>query len=100
MSIIIFLILIIVVLIFFKDVKKVIYFIGMCDVFFQITHYAKSLLNINDLTKFINTNIPISVVQIIDNSCSGLLQYILRWVYVILIFMFIIELIRYILKRR
>lgn len=100
MDIIIFLILIILVLIFLKDTKSIIIFIGLTDVILKLIHQIKLLINASDFTKLINKYVPSGVVQIINNNTEGIVTTLLVWGCVIIMIMFVWYLMKYLFRLR
>lgn len=100
MDIIIFLVLIIIVLLIFRDTSVIVYFIGTADVALKLIHFIKVQLGIKEVTSFVNTYIPSSVMGIIESSTSGLATSLLAWLYIAVMIMFVVYLCRYIFKLR
>ena len=100
MDIVVLLVLIIIILVIFKDTISIIYFLGIADVFMRLMHFIKSLINVPEFSKLINTYIPTSVVGIIENNTEGIITTIMEWVYVIVIVLFLFYLVKYLFKRR
>ena len=80
MDLIIILALIILIVIFVRDHKTVIYFIGITEIFFRILHFFGDHLTIAPVVnRFINNNIPASLFNILAKYSNGLLFDILMW---------------------
>lgn len=91
---------IIIVGIFFKDFKSVVYFLGIIDIFFRLLHKLIELINVKQITSFINTYIPQSLEMIINNYSSGILNTVLIWILFLLYIYFEIYLIKYWIKKK
>lgn len=100
LTLIILVLAIIIVGIWFKNFKSVVYFIGIIEIFFRLTHKIVNLLNIKEITHFINKYIPESIEQIVNNYSSGLLNTVLIWILILLISYFEFYLITNWLKRK
>ena len=100
MDIVVLLILIIIVLVVFKDTISIIYFLGIADIFMRLIHFIKELVSVPEFSDLINTYIPGSVVNIIANNTDGIITTIMNWVYVVIMFLFLFYLVKYLFKRR
>ena len=87
-------------IIYFKDFKSVVYFIGILDILFRLLHKLIDLINISNLTELIETYIPNSIEAIIDYYSSGILNTVLIWVLFLLYCYFVFYLIKYWLKKK
>jgi hypothetical protein len=94
-DIIIFLILIILVLIFVKDTKSIIIFIGLSDVLLKLIHQIKNLLNVPEFTVMVNKYIPGGIEAIISNNTEGFIAALLVWFYILIMIWFVWYLIKY-----
>ncbi len=86
--------------IFFKDFKSVVYFLGIIDIFFRLLHKLIELINVKQITSFVNTYIPSSLEMIINNYSSGILNTVLIWILFLLYIYFEIYLIKYWVKKK
>lgn len=100
MDLAIFVILLIVVLILFKDVKWMVYLVGILEIFFQIVHYIGDHLGIIELNSFINNYIPSSTFAVLGKYSNGIVYDILSWLLVLIFIWFLIYLVRYFFKKR
>ena len=86
--------------IFFKDFKSVVYFLGIIDIFFRLLHKLIELINVKQITSFVNPYIPSSLEMIINNYSSGILNTVLIWVLFLVYIYFEIYLIKYWIKKK
>lgn len=91
---------IIVVGLFFKDFKSVVYFIGIIEIFFRLIHKIASMLGIVGFSNFVNSYIPASIENIINNYSAGILNTILMWIVIFLFCYFLYYLIIYWIKKK
>ena len=66
-------ILVIIVAIVFQDTKRLVYLIGILEVFFRLIHGIGDRLGITDLNSFINQYIPSSIFSILSSHTDGIL---------------------------
>ncbi len=100
MDLAVLLILVILVVILFKDIKFLVYLIGIIEIFFRIVHYIGDHLGIGELNSLINNYLPSSIFNIIDKYSSGIIYDILSWVLVGAFIAFLYYLIRYFIKKK
>lgn len=99
MDLVILLILIVVISFFFKDFTKVVYFLGIVEIFFRLIHFLGDHLKIAEVNKVINDYIPASLTDILAHYSSGLLYEILLWLLFICFLLLEVHLVRYFFKR-
>lgn len=100
MDLIIILGLIIIVAFFYKDFKKVVYFISLTEILFRLVNYIGNHIHIKEIANFVNKNIPSSLINVISKYADGLLYDILIWVLVLLFCFFEYYLIKLFIKRK
>ncbi len=88
-------ILVIVVAIVFQDTKRLVYLIGILEVFFRLIHGIGDRLGISELNAFINHYIPSSIFSILYSHTNGILYTVLCWVIIGILTMFLFYLIKY-----
>lgn len=93
-------ILIVVVVICFRNFKTFLYLFGIIDIFLRIVRFVSNNIGNNTISNFLHDNFPASIPGIINNYSSGILNTIINWVYVVLIFLWLICLIKYFFKKR
>ena len=100
MDLVIVILLIIAVVVLYRDVKFVTYLIGILEIFFRIIHYIGDNLSLVNINPFINKYIPSSLFSIISRYTQGMVRDILCWILVIIFIMFLVYLIKYLIKRK
>ena len=100
MDLIIILVLVAAIVIIRKDFKSFIYALGVIEIFFRVMHFIARNLNITELSKFINTYIPESIISIFAKYSSGLFYDVLTWVFDIFMGILDYYLIKYLIKRK
>lgn len=88
-------ILVIIVAIVFQDSKRLVYLIGILEVFFRLVHHIADKLGISELNAFVNHYIPESVFSILSNHTDGILYTILSWIIIGILITFLYYLIKY-----
>ena len=100
MDLIIFIVLLVLVIGFFRDIKFVVYLIGILEIFFRILHYLGDNIVFINLNSFIDSYFPYSIFSIIDKYTVGIVNYALSWVLVICFIMFLGYLVKYFFKMK
>ncbi len=99
MDLIILIALIVIVVLFFKDFKSVVYFIGIVEIFFRLTHIIVNKLKIESLITVVNNYIPNSLANILAKYANGLLYDVMVWGLIILFICFEVYLVKYWIKK-
>ena len=99
MDLIILFVLVVIVCFVYRDVKFVVYLLGILEIFFGIVHYLGDnfVLSFND---FINKNIPPSIFSLIDKYTSGFVNDVLSFLFLFMMGMFLFYLVRYFFRRK
>lgn len=100
MDLIILLALITIIVIIRKDFKSFIYSLGAIEILFRVLHFIANNLGIIELSKFIRTYIPSSIISIFAHYSNGLFYDILVWVFVIFMGILDFYLFEYLIKRK
>lgn len=100
MDLIIFIVLALIVVILFKSFDSFVYFFAIVDILLRILDFLKQLLNIPELTTFLNQNVPTSILSMINHYSTGVFNQILTWGYLICFIVFEVYLIKYFMKTK
>lgn len=100
MDLVILVILIGIVVFFFKQFSSFVYFMAIIDLFFRLFHMIATNLKIIEFTNFVNKYIPVSIPGVINNYSTGILNTLLIWGYIILMFIFEFYIIRTFLRKK
>ncbi len=100
MDLIIFLILLVAVIVFYRDIKFVAYFIGILEIAFRLIHYLGDNLPIIHTNFFVDSYIPNSIFTIFDGYVTGIVGTIIDWAIVLLLIIFVVYLIRYFFRMK
>lgn len=100
MDLVIIIILIVGVVVLYKDIKFVTYLIGILEIFFRLIHYIGDNIPLININPFINKYIPSSLFSIITKYTNGVICDILSWLLVIVFIMFLVYLIKYLIKKK
>jgi hypothetical protein len=98
MDLIIIVILMFIVVLIFKRVDNLVYFITIVDIFFRMIAFINSYIPIKEINNFLG-QIPESIPAIINHYTGGIISDILMWGLVICYGMFESYAIRSLLKR-
>jgi len=100
MDLIILLILIILTVVFFRKFSNLVYVICIIDIFLRIVSKIEVLLNIKEFSNLVNAYLPNSVLSIINNYSSGIINTILVWIYVGIYVVFLYYVIRTFFRKK
>ena len=100
MDVVIFIVLALIVVILFKSFDSFVYFFAIVDILLRILDFLKQLLNIPELTTFLNQNVPTSILSMINRYSTGVFNQILTWGYLICFIVFEVYLIKYFMKTK
>lgn len=100
MDLIIIILLIVGVVVIYKDVKFVTYLIGILEIFFRLIHYIGDNITFINLNPFVNKYIPYSLFSIIEKYTSGVVSAIISWLLVAVFIMFLVYLVKYLIKKK
>ena len=100
MDLVIFIVLALIVVILFKSFDSFVYFFALVDILLRILDFLKQLLNIPELTTFLNQNVPTSILSMINHYSTGVFNQILTWGYLICFIVFEVYLIKYFMKTK
>ena len=90
----------VIVIIYSKRFQTYIFGFGMIDVLFRILNVICSYIPLKSIRSIINTYIPESVPGVINNYCSGILEMVLTFIYVIIMMIFLFYIVKLFIKRK
>ena len=93
-------ILLVIVIAVFRDVKLMVYLVGILEIFFRVFHYIGDHLGVYELNLLIDNYLPDSIFSIFAKYTSGVIYDVLSWTLVICFLMFLFYLIKYFFSRR
>ena len=85
---------------FYKKLRNVIYFLGILEIFFRLTHTIADALHIDAFNEFVDGVIPASILSILDKYSSGLLYNVFVWLLIIVFILFESYLIKGFFKKK
>ncbi len=100
MDLVIFIVLALIVVILFKSFDSFVYFFAIIDILLRILDFLKQLLNIPELTSFLNQYVPTSILSMINQYSTGVFNQILTWGYLICFIVFEVYLVKYFMKTK
>lgn len=100
MDLAILIILIILGIFILKDVKYIVYLIGIIEIFLRIIHYIGDHLGMNDLNKVINNHFPTSIFNLLSKYTSGIIYDLLSWLLLGVFIVFLFYLVKYLIRRK
>lgn len=100
MDLIIILILVAIVVMVRRDVKFLVYLLGILEVFFRLVHYIGDKLTIIDINTFVNKYIPTSIFSVFDKYTTGIVYDFICWILVVGFGTFLYYLVSYLINKR
>ncbi len=100
MDLIILLILIVIVIMVYRDVKFLVYLLGILELFFRLIHHIGDKLGINNINAFINRYIPSSLFSIFEKYTTGIVYEIISWSLILAFGAFLYYLVKYIIVKK
>ena len=100
MDLIILVIAIVLIIFFYKKLRNVIYFLGILEIFFRLTHVVADALHIDAFNQFVDGYVPSSILSILDKYSSGLLYNVFVWLFIIIFVLFEYYLIKGFFKKK
>ena len=85
---------------YFRRVDKVVTGVAIVDIFLRILHFVANNIGIPDFAKWANNTLPASIPTIISNYSSGVIEFILTWIYVILMGIFLYYCVHRLIKKK
>lgn len=98
MDIVILLIIVVLIAIIFKNASNTIIFLGLIDIFLRILNFIGNNTT-REINAIINKYFPASIPGIISKYCSGTIETLIIWGYVIIMCMFLYYVFRMLLRR-
>ena len=99
MDLLIIVVLVIIIVAIFKDWRLIIYTIGTLEVFFRLIHHIGDKLNLISINPFVDKYIPDSLYNVLAKYTSGIAYDILSWCLIVVFIMFLVFLVKYIIRR-
>lgn|SRR5574344_894332 len=100
MDLIILLGLIVVVVVVYRDIKFVVYLLGILEIFFRLVHYLGDNIPVVRINPFVDIYIPKSIFSIINKYTVGIVGDIMSWTLVLCFIVFLIYLVKYFIKKK
>ena len=98
MDLLIIVLLIIAVVVLCRDAKFVFYLLGALEIFFELAHYIGDHFTLVNINTFINKYIPSSLFSVVGKYTTGVVYEIISWLLVIVFIIFLVYLIKYLIK--
>ena len=100
MDLIIIILLIILTIIFFRKFSNVVYIICIVDIFLRILNRIDQLINVKEFSNLINKYFHNSILDIINNYSSGIINTILVWCLLIIYIVFLLYITKTFFKKK
>lgn len=100
MDLIVFIIIVVLVVCFFRKFSSFVYIIGIIDLILRILTLIDMNINWPSVNAFIESYIPNSILAIINNNSTGIINSIAIWVYIICLGIFVYYVFRTFLKKK
>lgn len=100
MDLIIILIIIAIVVFWRRDVKFLVYTLGILEIFFRLIHHIGDKLTLIDINTFVDKNIPKSLFSIFSKYTTGLVYDIISWSLIVAFCSFLYYLVKYMIRKK
>ena len=100
MDLIILLILIVIVVMVYRDVKYLVYLLGILELFFRLVHHIGDTLGINSINNVINKYIPASLFFLFEKYTTGIVYDIISWSLMLAFCAFLYYLVKYLIVKK
>ena len=100
MDLIIVLIIIAVIILWRRDVKFLVYALGIMEIFFRLIHHIGDKLGIKEINGFINSYFPASLFSVFKGYTTGIVYDIISWSLIIAFCAFLYYLVKYMIKKK
>ncbi len=100
MDLAIVILLIAIVIFFMRDVKWVVYLIGILELFLRLMNFFANNIGLRDVANLIHKYIPSSLFNVLDKYTNGIIYTILAWCLFVILFIWFIYLVRYLIRRK
>lgn len=84
----------------FRKFSKFVEVWAIVDIFLRILHFVANNIGIPEFANWKNKTLPSSIPSIISNYCSGVIEFILLWIYVILMGIFLYYCVHRLIKKK
>ena len=100
MDLIVILVIIAVIIMWRRDVKFLVYALGILEIFFRLIHHIGDKLKIIDINTFVDKYIPTSLFSIFKHYTIGIVYDIISWSLIIAFCAFLYYLIEYLIRKK
>ncbi len=100
MDLIILLSLIVITIIVFKKFNNVIFLICIIDIFLRLVYKIDSIINLKEVSTIIYKYLPTSILSIINQYSTGIINQLLVWLYIGIYLVFLFLLIKIFFKKK
>lgn len=100
MDLIILLVLIVIVIMVYRDVKFLVYLLGILEIFFKLVHYIGDNLKVVNINSFVNKYIPESIFSIFSEYTTGIVYDVISWILILGFCVFLYYLMDYCVKKK
>ena len=99
-DIIVLIVIIIALVMYFRHFSAFVFSIAIIDILLRILNFIKLNVNLKDFTRFLNKYFPASIPDIIDKYTKGDISIILKWIFVIIMIIFLSYIIKIWFKKK
>lgn len=100
MDLIIILVLITAIILIYRDVKYLVYLLGILEIFFRVIHSIGDNLKIIDFNNFVDKYIPTSLFDVFAKHTTGIIYDIISWSLVLAFCGLLYYLVKYMIKKK
>lgn len=99
-DLIVLIVLILIVVMFFKRFSSFVFFIAIIEIFLKIISFIKNNIGLNDVKMLLDKYLPDNIFSIINKYSSGVINIIFKWIFVIIMIIFLSYVIKIFLKKK
>ena len=92
--------LIIVAFCWFRKFSKMVYAVGIIDIFLRLINYISANIGIPDFNKWVTSIFPNSIPGLLDKYMGGVVLTVFVWIYVCLMVVFLFYIIRTFVRKK
>lgn len=99
-DLIVLIILILIVVMFFKRFSSFVFLMAIIDIFLRIVSFIKNNIGLPDVKMVLNRYLPDNIFSIINKYCSGTINLIFKWAFVIIMIIFLSYIIKIFIHKK
>lgn len=98
-DLIVIVLLILFVIFYFRKFSNLVYFVGILDIFLRLMYFLRQNIPLPELKRILS-NLPSSLLSLIDKYTNGILYSILAWAWFVILLIFLGYVFKTFIKRK